>query len=50
MGNFFNSLNRKRVLVTGGARGIGKGIAKKCLEEGANVFITNLDKRVGLAT
>lgn len=50
MGNFFNSLNRKRVLVTGGARGIGKGIAKKCLEEGAKVFITNLDKRVGLAT
>ena len=50
MGNFFNSLNRKRVRVTGGARGIGKGIAKKCLEEGAKVFITNLDKRVGLAT
>ena len=50
MGNFFSSLNRKRVLVTGGARGIGKGIAKKCLEEGAKVYITNLDKRVGLAT
>ena len=46
----FKSLKNKNVLVTGGARGIGKGIAKECLKEGARVFITNLDEQVGHAT
>jgi NAD(P)-dependent dehydrogenase (short-subunit alcohol dehydrogenase family) len=44
------SLKGKTVLVTGGARGIGKGIARACLEEGARVVITNLDIAVGKAT
>ena len=50
MSNSFNSLKNKTVLVTGGARGIGKGIAKACLKQGAKVFITNLDEQVGCAT
>ena len=50
MRNSFKSLKNKNVLVTGGARGIGKGIAKECLKEGARVFITNLDEQVGRAT
>lgn len=33
-------LKGKRVLVTGGGSGIGKSIAKKCLQEGAYVVIT----------
>jgi len=44
------SLKDKTVLVTGGARGIGKGIALACLEEGARVVITNLDIAVGKDT
>ena len=33
-------LNNKNVIITGGTRGIGKSIAKKFIEYGANVFIT----------
>lgn len=40
------SLKDKTVLVTGGAQGIGKGLARACLQEGANVFITNLDREI----
>jgi len=46
----FDSLSNKVVLVTGGARGIGKGLAKACLQEGANVVITNLNVEVGQKT
>ncbi len=46
----FDSLAGKTVLVTGGARGIGKGLATRCLQEGANVVITNLNRDVGQAT
>jgi NAD(P)-dependent dehydrogenase (short-subunit alcohol dehydrogenase family) len=44
------TLDRKTVLITGGARGIGKGIARACLEEGAQVVITNLNIDVGKET
>tara|TARA_A100001037_G_C15137723_1_gene632000 strand:+ start:1384 stop:2220 length:837 start_codon:yes stop_codon:yes gene_type:complete len=40
------SLNKKNVLITGGAQGIGKGLARACLKEGARVTITNLNKEI----
>jgi NAD(P)-dependent dehydrogenase (short-subunit alcohol dehydrogenase family) len=46
----FESLKDKTVLVTGGARGIGKGLAKASLQEGARVIITNLDAETGKNT
>jgi len=45
-----NTVTNKTVLVTGGARGIGKGLARACLAEGARVIITNLDTAVAAAT
>ena len=41
-----NRLNGKRILITGGASGIGYAIAQQCIKEGANVVITgrNEDK------
>jgi 3-oxoacyl-[acyl-carrier protein] reductase len=33
-------LNGKRIIVTGGSRGIGKAIAKRLIDEGAKVIIT----------
>lgn len=44
------NLQGKTVLVTGGAQGIGKGIARQSLLAGASVVITNLDDAVGTAT
>ena len=44
------NLQGKTVLVTGGAQGIGKGIARQALLAGAKVVITNLDDAVGTAT
>ncbi len=37
-------------LVTGGARGIGRGIAQACLEAGARVMIADLPSAVGLSS
>ncbi len=48
--SMFDSLADKTVLVTGGARGIGKGLAKRCLQEGASVIITNMNAEVGATT
>ncbi len=45
-----NTLNDKTVVVTGGARGIGKGLARACLADGARVIITNLDVDVAART
>lgn len=38
-------LKDRRIIVTGGNRGIGFSIAKRCTEEGANVLITGRDEK-----
>jgi NAD(P)-dependent dehydrogenase (short-subunit alcohol dehydrogenase family) len=45
-----DSVKDKIVLVTGGAQGIGKGLARACLQEGASVITTNLDPDVAAST
>lgn len=44
--NYGGILNGRNIVITGGGRGIGKCIAKKCIEEGANVLITGSNEHV----
>lgn len=39
-------LKGKSVIVTGAARGIGKGVAQACIREGANVLLVDIDPEV----
>lgn len=39
-------LRGKNIIVTGGGRGLGYYIAKKCISEGANVLITGRNEQV----
>jgi len=36
-------LENRRILITGGARGIGSAVAKRCLAEGACLLLTDVD-------
>ena len=38
--NYNETLKGKNIIITGGSKGIGLAIAKKCISEGANVLIT----------
>jgi len=42
-------LNNKRAIITGAARGIGEGIARAFINEGANVVVTDVDTQLGEA-
>lgn len=42
--NYGNILKGKNIVITGGSRGIGYAMAKKCISEGANVIITGRNK------
>jgi 3-oxoacyl-[acyl-carrier protein] reductase len=46
----FNSMMGRSVLVAGGSRGIGKGIAAAFAAEGAQVVITGRDRQAGEST
>lgn len=43
-------LNNKTCVVTGAARGIGRAIAARFRDEGANVILTDVDEAAGMAT
>ena len=42
-------LKNKRAIITGAARGIGEGIARAFLDEGAQVIATDIDTQLGAA-
>ena len=43
-------LKDKRILITGSTTGIGKAIARRCLKEGARIFIHGLEEDLALET
>ena len=43
-------LKDKTIIVTGSTTGIGKAIAKRCLEEGAEVFLHGLELELAQET
>jgi 2-deoxy-D-gluconate 3-dehydrogenase len=43
-------LDGKAAIVTGGAKGIGRGISQRLVEAGANVIVSDIDEEVGAAT
>ena len=49
-GAHMGRLDRKSVLVTGGARGIGRAIVEKCVGEGGLVSFCDVDEPAGAAT
>ena len=36
-------LSQRNILITGAAQGIGKGIAQACLDQGANVYLLDIN-------
>ena len=44
------SLNRKRIVVTGGARGLGRAFAEAAVEAGASVVVADILEDVGRET
>lgn len=41
--NYGNILKNRSIVITGGNKGIGYSIAKKCISEGANILILGRD-------
>ena len=42
--------SHRNILITGAAQGIGKGIAQACLDQGANVYLLDINEEVLNAT
>ena len=42
--------SQRNILITGAAQGIGKGIAQACLDQGANVYLLDINEEALNAT